>query len=444
MNLPEIAKKVIAKAIEKGIDECDLFISLSEEFSVTVRDKDIESLKQAVVKGLGLRIFKEKKLGFSYTTDLSDFSIEKTIDECISLAKNSTPEDENLLPDIQDCEYDDLQIYDGSVREISIDEKIALAREAELSALSVDKRIQVESSGFGNIITRILIANSNGFLNEYESTMFEIYCSTIAFERGERKPEHYFSLNRFFNKLETPEEVGRRSAERALRSLGSRKIKTGRYLVVFEPITAATLVDSIACAVNGKNVYRRMSFLCEKLNEKIASDLLTIIDDGKMRGGIGTKPFDDEGVITGRKKVIENGILRLFLLDSIIGRKFGTKSTGNANRSYKRLPSPAPLNFYIAPGKNTQEEIISGIKEGLFVTKLMGFGVDIVSGNYSRGASGIWIKDGELAFAVDGITIAGNLEEMLKNISAIGNDLKFYGKLASPTIKISEMTISSK
>jgi len=309
-------------------------------------------------------------------------------------------------------------------------------------AKSYDPRIKVESTGFGNVIQRRTLASSNGFIGEYEGTIFEIYCSTIASEDGESQTGFYSSVSRFFDKLQTPEFVAKNASIRALQLLHPQKIKTGRYPVIFDPITSATLVSYISSAVNGKNTYRKMSFLFDKIGEKIANESLTVIDNGRFEDGIASKPFDDEGIETRENLIIENGVLKMFLLDSITAKKFALPPTGNAHRKYNTIPAPAPTNFYIKPGNKSPEEIINEINEGLLITKLIGFGVDIVSGNFSKGASGLWIKNGEIAFAVDKITIADNLSDILRNITLVGNDIIFFSNIASPTILVSEMTVT--
>ncbi|WP_092351100.1 TldD/PmbA family protein [Candidatus Chrysopegis kryptomonas] len=439
----ELAKSIVSKSLKKGADECDVFISIDEEFSATVKDGEVESLKQAVTHGLGIRVFKNKKIGFAYTTDFSNFAIEKAIEEAILIANNSTPEEDNILPQVEGKRQNDVKIFDPNVNSISVDEKIKIAFEIEKFAKSYDTRIGVESTGFGNLIQRRIIANSNDFAGEYEGTLFEIYCSVIATENSQSQTAFYNSVNRFYDNLEPPEIVAQRASVRALQLLNPKKIKTGRYPVVFDPMSAAVILSYISQAVNGKNAYRKMSFLSDKMNEKIGSEILTVFDDGCMDFGIGSKPFDDEGIETKKKVIIENGFLKMFLLDSITAKKFGQSPTGNAYRRYNTIPSPSPLNFYIKPGDKTAEEIIKEINEGLLVTKLIGFGVDIVSGNFSKGASGLWIKNGEFAFAVDKITIADNLQNILENIVLIGNDLIFFGNIASPTILVSEMTVAS-
>ena len=442
MDMEKIAKSIISKAIQSGADECDVFISIDEEFSATIKDSEVESLKQAVTHGLGIRIFKDRKIGFAYTTNFSSHIIQKTIDEAISLAKNSTPEPDNQLPQIYSHAQTQVKIFDPDVFSISVEQKIKIAKEIEEIAKAFNPKIKVESTGFGNLIQRRVIANSNEFFGEYEGTIFEIYCSAIASDNAESQTGYYSSVSRLFERLQTPEHVAKNASIRALQLLNPKKIKTGKYPVIFDPMTASAIVSYIATAVNGKNAYRKMSFLSDKIGERVGSEILTIVDDGCLEFGIGSKPFDDEGIQTKEKAVIENGILKMFLLDSIIAKKFSLPPTGNAHRKYNTIPAPSPLNFYIQPGSKTLEEMISEINEGLLVTKLIGFGVDIVSGNFSKGASGLWIKNGEISFPVDKITIADNLKNILRNITSIGNDLIFFSNIASPSILVSEMTVT--
>ncbi|MEN3038523.1 MAG: TldD/PmbA family protein [Candidatus Kryptonium sp.] len=442
MITEEIVKSITSKAIKNGADECDVFISIDEEFSTTIKDGEVETLKQAINHGLGIRIFKDKKIGFAYTTDFSSFAIEKTIDEAISLARNSTPEPDNELPKTENNIQAQIKIFDPTVFSISVEQKIKIAKEIESIAKSFDPKIKVESAGFGNLIQRRIIANSNGFFGEYEGTIFEIYCSAIASDKTLNQTGYYSSVSRFFEGLQTPEHVAKNASIRALQLLNPKRIKTGRYPVIFDHTTAPTIVSYIATAVNGKNSYRKMSFLFDKIGEKVGSENLTIIDDGRLETGLASKPFDDEGIQTKRKTIIENGILKMFLLDSITAKKFSQQPTGNTYRRYNTIPAPSPLNFYIQPGSKNLEEMISEVREGLLITKLIGFGVDIVSGNFSKGASGLWIKNGEIAFAVDKITIADNLSNIMKNIVEVGSDLVFFNNIASPSILISEMTIT--
>lgn len=270
MDLIELAKSIISKATKNGADECDVFISMDEEFSVTVKDEEIESLKNAVTKGLGIRVFKDRKIGFAYTTDFSQFALEKIIDEAILLAKNSTPEPENTLSENYAPKSREIKIFDPSIYSINVEQRINIAKEIERKAKSYDRRIKVESTGFGSLIQRRTIANSNGFVGQYEGTIFEIYCATIATENSDSQTGFYNSVGRFIDDLELPENVAIKSSDRAIKLLNPRKIKTGKYPVIFDPTTAPVIISYIATATNGKNSFRKMSFLSDKIGEKVA------------------------------------------------------------------------------------------------------------------------------------------------------------------------------
>jgi PmbA protein len=256
--------------------------------------------------------------------------------------------------------------------------------------------------------------------------------------------DYWYSMARRFSDLETPESVGRRAAERTVRRLGAVKVETQRVPVIFEPRMARSLVGDIADAVDGRAIYRRASFLAGKLGEKIAASSFTIIDDGTIPGLFGSQPFDDEGVPTRRTVVIENGILKSYLLNTYAARKLGLKTTGSAARGITGNAGIGHGNFYLERGEKSPEQIIAQVKNGLYVTELIGTGVNIVTGDYSRGAAGLWIRDGELTFAVSEVTIASTLQEMFNNIAEIGNDLEFRSSIAAPTIMIGEMTVAGR
>ena len=217
---------------------------------------------------------------------------------------------------------------------------------------------------------------------------------------------------------------------------------TQRVPVVFDQETAGSLLANFCSAVSGYGLYKRASFLLDRLDHQVASDFITIFDDGRMTGGLGSRPFDGEGLATRKNTIVDRGVLKSYLLDTYSGRKLGLASTGNASRSVGESPSVGPTNFYLAPGAKSPEEIIGSVKSGLYVTELIGFGINMVTGDYSRGACGFWIEKGELAYPVEEITIAGNLKQMFKEIELIGSDLVFRGRIASPTVKIAEMMVA--
>jgi PmbA protein len=256
--------------------------------------------------------------------------------------------------------------------------------------------------------------------------------------------DYWFSVARTLKKLESPEEVGRIAAQRTLRRLGARKVKTAKVPIILDPLMSRTILEHIFEAVNGDSVYRGASFLAGKLGEKVAGENINVIDDGTIVGGFGSSPFDGEGIPTRRTTVIENGVLKSYLLNTYTARKLGLKTTGNASRGLAGNPGIGVGNFFLQPGARKPEAIIGDVKEGLYVTEFMGFGVNLVTGDFSRGASGLWISGGELTYPVEEITVAGNLRDMLMNVSEIGNDLEFRGSVAAPTLRIDGLTVAGE
>ncbi len=447
MNYEILAQQILEKAIKAGADEADAYLNVGREFEVTIRNGQIEVLKQAMAKGIGLRVFKDKRMAFSHATDFSDETLKNLVEETVRMAEHATRDEFNGLPDRyaapDDILLKSLELVDGELDHLTTDKKIAMAKEMEKAALGLDKRVKfVEGASFSDGEDRILIANSNGFVGSYQATGSSLACSVVAEENGRKEINHWYSSKRFLSDHETPESIGRKAAERAVKMLNARKVPSGKFPVILDPLLAASFLSAIASALNGDSVYRKVSFLADRLGQKIGSELLTVYDDGVMPRGFGSRPFDGEGVPTSRKIVFEKGVLRSYLYDSYTARKAKTNSTGNAVRSYTSTPHISPLNFYIAAGSHSPEEIVQSVKEGFYVMGMIGFGVDLVTGEFSRGASGLWIKDGEFAFPVHEITVAGNMLEMLQHIEMVGNDLDFRGSIASPTIKISAMTIS--
>ncbi|HWP82209.1 MAG TPA: TldD/PmbA family protein [Bacteroidota bacterium] len=446
MNYREIALQLVDRARAAGADEVDVYLTIGRDFEVTVRNKSIEVLKQALSKGVGIRVFRDHRMGFGHTTDFSADSLNRLVEQTLQMAKYATQDEFHGLPseNHQLVPADTgLDLYDTETASLATEKKIALAKAMEEAALAYDKRVKiVEGASFSEGDERIFIGNSRGFSGEYTGTGSTLVCSVIAEEEGGKQVNYWYSNKRHFKDHPSPEVIGRKAAERTVRMLKARKIPSGKFPVIFDPLIASSFLGSIASALNGESVFRKTSFLTDKLGASIASDLVTIIDDGLLKRGLSSRPFDGEGVPTRRKTIVEKGKLRSYLYDSYTARKAKTATTGNASRSYSSTPQISPLNFFIEPGPHSPEKIIASIADGFYVTGMIGFGVDTVTGQFSRGASGLWIKNGELAFPVHEVTVAGNMLEMLQNIEMVGNDLEFFGPVASPTIKISEMSIS--
>lgn len=441
----ELALRVLNHAQKRGATEADVMVVEGRNLSVQVRLSVVDRLTKAREKRLGLRVFFGKRSASASTSDLSPSSLDRLVADTCALAQAVAEDPVSGLPskDAYASDCPDLDLYDET--ELGTDEHIALAKRAEAAALGADPRVSnSEGADFNSSAGLVVLASSHGFLGEFRSSSFSMSVSPVATDpaTGGMQRDSWYAVQRAYARLESPESVGGEAARRTLRRLGARKVPTCRVPVVFDQETAASLLGNLCAAVSGYALYKGASFLVGQLGNRIASELLTVYDDGRMPRGFGSRPFDGEGLPTRRTMVVERGVLRSYLLDTYSGRKLGLASTGNASRSVGDSPSVGPTNFYAEPGMASPADIIRTVGRGLYVTELMGFGVNMVTGDYSRGAAGLWIENGELAYPVEEITIAGNLKQMLRNIELIGNDLEFRGRIASPTIKIAEMTVA--
>jgi PmbA protein len=342
-----------------------------------------------------------------------------------------------------------MHLYDEDVYSLPAAERIEWARRAESAALKADPRITNSDGGSFDAATGSkVLANSRGFVGGYRSSYAGVAAAPLAVDvDGSMQRDGWWSSARRLADLESPEAIGKEAARRTLRRLGARRVPTQRVPIVFAREVAGTLLGSVFEAASGDAIWRGASFLAGKLGEQIAVANLTIVDDNTMllptgMGGFGTSPFDGEGLPSLRTVVVENGMLRNYLLNTYTARKLGMKSTHNASRGLAGAPGIGCGNLYLEPGKLTPEQIIADVPAGLYVTGLMGFGVNVVTGDYSQGATGLWIENGQLTHAVEEVTIAGNLAEMLKNVTAIGSDLEFRGAVASPTLRIDGMMLA--
>lgn len=323
--------------------------------------------------------------------------------------------------------------------------RIQDARTAEAAARGADPRIDnSEGSQIGSSFSHVSYGNSAGFFGEYETAVHSLFSEPVAKNNGGLQRDYWYTVARRLSDLEPPSSVGRRAAERALRRLGAKRVATCEAAVIFDPVTAPSLLGHLTSCINGYTVYRQTSYLAGKLGETIATASMTVIDDGIRPGGLGSKPFDGEGLPTRRTVVVDRGRLSSYLLDSYSARKLGMKSTGSASRAAGSSPSAASTNLWLEPGQRSLDEIIGSTERGLLVTELIGMGFNPVTGDYSRGAAGLWIEGGEIVGPVEELTIAGNLSEMLMDVDAIGSDLLWLGSTASPSVRISKMMIAGE
>jgi PmbA protein len=446
-SLQDITQHVIDRAKKTGASAADVMIREDDTFSVTVRMTEVETLKEAISRGLMLRVFVGKRTATSHTSDLSLPVLDQLVGETVEMARLTSEDESGGLPDSAffQTHFPDLNLLDRSWETLTPDERINLAVRAEKAAFSTDKAItNSEGASFDYARSRVALSNTAGFSGEYEGTTGAISCVPIAQANDAMQRDYWMSAARHRHQMETPEDVGKKAAERALRRLDARKIRTCQVPIVFDPLTARSLLSHIFDAVAGGAIYRRSSFLFDQIDQTVASSNVTIVDDARMPARLGSSPFDDEGVTTRMTPIIENGVLRNYLHSSYTARKLGAKPTGNGSRAASGVVTIGPTNFYLQGGASSPEEIIGSIQSGLYVVELIGFGVNTVTGDYSRGAVGLWIENGKLTYPVQEVTVAGNLREMLKNIEMIGNDVAFIGSIAAPTLKVSKMVISGE
>ena len=441
----QLASDLLAVAKRSGATEADVVIADGENLSVQVRLGAVDRLTKAKEKRLGLRVFVGKRSACTSTSDFSPESLRQLVSQTCSLAQAVVEDQMSGLPDPDQMakEQPDLDLYDDT--KLDTDKQIELAQRAEAAAMSIDGRISnSEGADFDSSSGRVVLANSHGFSGEYRSSSYSLAVSPVATDpaTGAMQRDSWYAVQRKFHKMDAPEAVGIEAARRTVRRLGARKVGTGRVPVVFDQEMAGSLLGNLCGAVSGYSVYKGTSFLIGQLGRSIAPGCVTVYDEGRMVGGLGSRPFDGEGLATRKNTVVEKGALKSYLLDTYSGKKLGLPSTGNASRSVGESPSVGPTNFYLVPGEKTPDQIIGSVKNGLYVTELIGFGVNMVTGDYSRGAAGFWIENGELAYPVEEITIAGNLKQMLMDIEIVGSDLVFRGRIASPTLKIAEMMVA--
>ncbi len=434
-----LAERLVGFGRSCGADEIEVGIGESEEFSVEVRQGQIESLVEAGSRYAGVRVIKDKRTAFASSSDLSIEALERLIRGAVKRAELSQPDPFSGLPHLSIERVDPalLDIFDPEVGSLEARAKIHLARETERIALS-DKRItNSHGAGFSTHVARTVLAASNGFSGTYAKTFCGLGVGLQAGDTDDMVEDDWHSSQIHFRDLETPETIARTAIERTVRQLHPRRIPTRRIPVVFEPPMTASLLGFLFGCVSGSAVYQRTTFLADKLGQRIGRPGLTIVDDGLMPRRIGTGPFDSEGVPAQRTVVVDDGILKSFLCNAYASRKLGLPMTGNADGG-----GVGPNNFYLEPGPHSAADILRSCDGALLLIRTLGHGLNQVTGDISRGAFGLWIENGEIAYPVSGITIAGNLGEILNGIEMIGSDLEFRSSISGPTIKVAEMMVS--
>ncbi|MDO8560774.1 MAG: TldD/PmbA family protein [bacterium] len=442
MITEKLLHSLIDKAKRKGVTECDVFCRNNNTRSARVRLGEIDTVFSSNEVRLELRLIKDGRVASAFTSDVSPSSLNLLLEKTCARMAFSEKDGAIGLPKIQGYVLGgiaSLELYDPLIEELKMEDLIEDARSVEAAAREFDLKItNTEGSDTNAGMATVFYASSRGFFGQYTSSYFSRSISVIAESPGGMYVGDWSDQNCFRASMASPKTIGRIAAKRAIQQLGGRKVSTQRVPVIFAPSASFDILMAIATAVAGNAIWRKTSFLAGRLNEMIASPHVTIRDDARLARKCGSRPFDSEGTPSRSTTVIENGRLASYLLDAYSAQRLSLATTGNAKSS----AGISTTNFFLENGKTSPEEIISSVKEGLYVTDLIGFGTNVMTGDFSKGARGLWIKNGKLTHPVHEITIAGNLNEMLKQIEMVGNDMQFIYTFGSPTIKITEMTVA--
>lgn len=448
LRLLDLGERVVEMAQERGATVAECMLRTGAELSAKVRMGEPELVEEAGHRGAGLRVMKGKRVATTSTSDLSEAGIERFVADAIELAELSQedpfagPADPALLCDPKALA--DLDLYDPAGGAVDAARAIAEATRGEKAALAFDERItNSEGATFGRTAGGSVLVLSSGFRASVKGSYASLSVVPVADDEGGKKRRGYhWTAKRHLAELEDAAKVGQEAARRTLRKLGARTVSTTQAPVVFDPDAARSMLGLFASCVMGSSIWRKSSYLIGREGTRVASDLVEVVDDPLIPRAPGSRAFDGEGLASKKNVVVEKGVLRMYLCDSYSARKLGRESTANAARGGGAGVGASTSNFVLSPGKDSHEAIIAGTKSGLYVTDMMGFGFNATTGDFSRGASGFWIENGELTFPVSEVTISLNLDDLLKTIDAVGDDLDLRTSTASPTFRVAKMTIA--
>lgn len=435
-TLRQIAADMLAHAKSLGATSAATEVSEGFGQSVSVRQHEVETIEYTRDKGVSISVFIGQRRGNASTSDFSPQALRDTVEAALNIARYTAEDDCAGLPDAaeQATDHADLDLYHPWTLEV--DAAIALARDCEQAAYDTDRRISNSEGAAVNLNeAQFVYADSHGFMGGYPTSRHSLSCAVIAGKDEAMQRDYWYTVARDAHDLLDAREVGRIAAQRTLRRLDGRKLATMQAPVLFEAPVAASLLNHFAHAASGGSLYRKSSFLIDQQGKPIFSSNVHICDDPTLRKGLGSSPFDNEGVRTQKREVVEAGVLQGYFLGSYSARKLGMRTTGNAGGTHNLILRPGELDF---------DGLLKKMGRGLLITELLGQGVNYVTGDYSRGAAGFWVEDGEIRHAVEEITIAGNLKEMYRQIAAVGNDMLVQGSRQCGSILIENMTIAGQ
>jgi PmbA protein len=444
MNYILLTEELVSKALKSGAHAAEVYLETSRNLSVQIREGEIETIEEASTAGIGFRVIVDGKMGFSHCNDLTTASLDDTIQKAISFARLTTADENNVLPaNTPDQQVEGL--FDSSILSVPMEKKIQMATELEKLAMKGKGITKSSGSGYGESDGEVFIANSNGLKKNYRSSGCSLGVSVVAEKDDQKNTGGEYCTRRYFGDLLSLEEIAAEAARKAVELIDPEMVKTQRASVIFDSDVAFSLLGGIIAAINGERVLQGASFLKNSLDKAFASALLTIMDDGLLVKGLGSAPFDGEGVACQKRILVDKGVLKGFLYNTITAKRAGAVATGNASRGgFNSLPGIGVHNLYVEAGQSTPQQIIQSTNKGLWVKEVTGYGINPVTGNFSGGASGLWIENGVVKHPVKGLTIAGNASDILNAIDMMGNDLDLTRARTSPTFRVAEMQIGGK
>ena len=438
-----IASSAVEAAVKQGAEMAEAYLSYSKELDIEVRGGQVDTMKLAEDRGLGLRVFIGTRTGFAFTTDLTEAGLTDCVKQAIDNSSQIVADVHNGLPKTAEA-YKQMDLFDPDIPAIPVEDKIALAVAMEEAAKAYDPRVKIiESSSYSDSITSVVIANSLGMSTAYQATYCGIYLALVAVEGDDSQTGFAMDYRLKYKELD-PKAIGQEAALKAVQMLGAEPVSTRQVPVVFDPYVATGFLGLMSSSFTAEAVQKGRSLFANKIGTKVASDLITVVDDGALSGGIASAPFDGEGVPTSKTVLIKSGELKGYLYNTYTANQDGVSSTGNGVRgSFKGTPEVGTTNFYIEPGGTSPDDLLKDIKSGLYVTEVMGMHTaNPISGDFSVGVSGLLIENGQVTKPVRGVAIAGNIINLLSNVKGVGNDLKFFGGKGAPTLRIEGITVS--
>jgi PmbA protein len=445
--LEAVAADVLERARRAGADHAESCLESTRAFTVKVNGGAIETLKQSATHGLGLRVLVGGAMAFVSTTDFRSEALEDLARRAVALAHFSTPDEANGLPTLEEAAGEappDLGLWDEAVLTLTAERKIDMALTLERVALGCDPRIRrTEGALVSTHDGRVTVANTNGVMRAWGATAIRAYVLPLADDRdGKQQTGYYGMVKRRVDELEDLEAIAREAARRAVSRIGARPVPTARVPVIMHPDVASSWLGDLHDAFSGESHLKQATWLAGRLGETIASPLVSLVDDGRRHGAVGTEPYDGEGIPTRRNVLVDHGRFAMLLYDTYHARRAGTRSTGSAVRSYSSPPGIGHQNLFVEAGAESPERILAKVDRGFYMDDQGSYGFNEVTGDYSYQAEGFWIEKGEKQFPVEGVTVAAHSLDMLRNVVAVGDDLVFHGSVACPTLLISEMTVS--